>query len=324
MKIVVDSFIPFIRGVLEPYAEVVYAEPAAFTPALVRDADALVIRTRVRCNAALLDGSAVRFIATATIGYDHIDAAYCACHGITWINAAGCNADGVRQYVQAVLEYVERIDGVSMAGKTLGVVGVGHVGRLVSAMAERKGMRVLRNDPPRQLAEPDGGFVSLEQLARESDVITFHTPLALSGEFATYHLCDAAFLQKIRPDALLINAARGGVVDEEAFLAYAPATCRIVLDCWEHEPHISRPMLDRVLLGTPHIAGYTVRGKQNATTMSVQALSRFFGLGLDGWEAVVPPSMQPATDESDIVADYRTLLQHTAEFEHLRSSYRLR
>ena len=302
MKIVVDSFIPFVRGVLEPYAEVVYAEPAAFTPALVRDADALLIRTRVRCNAALLDGSAVRFIATATIGYDHIDTAYCARQGIAWVNAAGCNADGVRQYVQAVLEYVERIDGACVAGKTLGVVGVGHVGRLVAAMAERKGMRVLRNDPPRQLAEPEGGFVSLEQVARESDVITFHTPLALSGEFATYHLCDAAFLQKIRPDALLIN----------------------VLDCWEHEPHISRQMLDRVLLGTPHIAGYTVRGKQNATTMSVQALSRFFGFGLDNWEAVVPPSMVPATDEYDIVADYRTLLQRTAEFEHLRSSYRLR
>ena len=324
MKIVVDSFIPFVRGVLEPYAEVVYAEPAAFTPALVRDADALLIRTRVRCNAALLDGSAVRFIATATIGYDHIDTAYCARQGIAWANAAGCNADGVRQYVQAVLEYVERIDGACMAGKTMGVVGVGHVGRLVADMAERKGMRVLRNDPPRQLAEPEADFVSLEQVARESDVITFHTPLTLSGEFATYHLCDTAFLQKIKPDALLINAARGGVLDEEAFLAYAPAACRIVLDCWEHEPHISRQMLDRVLLGTPHIAGYAVRGKQNATTMSVQALSRFFGCGLDDWEAVVPPSMQPVTDEYDIVADYRTLLQHTAEFEHLRSSYRLR
>ena len=129
MKIVVDSFIPFVRGVLEPYAEVVYAEPAAFTPALVRDADALLIRTRVRCNAALLDGSAVRFIATATIGYDHIDTAYCARQGIAWANAAGCNADGVRKCVRAGVGYVDRIDGACRAGKTMGVVGVGHVGR---------------------------------------------------------------------------------------------------------------------------------------------------------------------------------------------------
>lgn len=324
MKIIIDAFIPFIQGVLEKYAEVVYAKPSEFTPALLTDADAIIIRTRVHCNADLLADTSVKFIATATIGYDHIDTEFCRQKGITWTNAAGCNADGVRQYVQTALEYIFQKDAVSLAGKTIGIVGVGHVGKLVSAMAERKGMCVLKNDPPRQRAEGGNEFVSLEKIMHEADIITFHTPLNTVGTDKTFHICNADFLNEIKPDAIIINAARGGIVDEQALLHNIKLhPRRIVLDCWENEPNISHELLSKVMLGTPHIAGYTLQGKANGTTMSVQALSRFYGLDLNDWVATIPHELLK-TNAYDIEADFKSLKNNVVHFEDLRSKYELR
>ena len=277
MKIIADSAIPFLQGVLEPWAEVRYLPGAEIAPEEVRDADALLIRTRTRCDERLLGGSRVRLIATATIGFDHIDTAWCAAHGIRVCTAAGCNARGVLQWAGAVLAHLARTQGWQPAGRTLGVVGVGHVGSLVKEYAETWGFRVLCCDPPREARE-HCGFLPLEEVARQADILTFHTPL----DDTTRRMAGDALFARMKPGAVILNSSRGEVVDGAALLRSGLAC---VLDVWEHEPAIDRRLLARTLLATPHIAGYSEQGKANATAMSVDTLARFFGLPLAGWYA---------------------------------------
>ena len=209
MKIVCDNKIPFIRGVFEPWAEVVYLPGAETTPEVVRDADAVVTRTRTICDEALLSGSSVRVVASATIGYDHIDTAWCEAHGIRWRNAPGCNSWSVKQYIAAVLCTLERRHALQLNTLTLGVVGVGNVGSKVAEAAALLGMRVLLCDPPRARREGGSDFVDLDTLIAQSDILTLHVPLSREGEDATWHLFDAARLAKMRPDQFLINSSRG-------------------------------------------------------------------------------------------------------------------
>lgn len=259
MRILIDKYIPFLQGVLDNLAQVCYIEPEQFTPEAVRDADALIIRTRTQCNRLLLDGSRVQFIATATIGTDHIDLDYCRTRNIRVVSCPGCNAQAVCDYVE------ETLNEVAARQLSIGIVGVGHVGSLVAKMAERRGMRVVLNDPPRGMTGDVTGC----------DVITFHTPLTRNGTYPTYHLCDGNFLSRCQPDALIINAARGGVVEEQALL---DSTQRFVIDTWEGEPNISSKVLDRALLASFHIAGYSVQGKRNASQTCMDALSQHFNL----------------------------------------------
>ena len=327
MKVIIDRDIPFLQGVLEPWATVVYAAGEVFTPALVRDADALLVRTRTRCDAALLDGSRVRFIATATIGFDHIDTAWCDAHGIAWTTAVGCNARGVLQWVAAALVWLARREGWRPADRTLGVVGVGHVGSLVAEYAAAWGFRVLCCDPPREARE-HLGFLPLEEVVRQADLLTLHTPL----DATTLHLVDGPLLDLLPPGATLLNAARGEVVDTQALLA-SGHPC--LLDVWEHEPHIDRMLLRRALLATPHIAGYSMQGKANASAMSVAALARRFGLPLEAWyPAGVTPS-QPAPISWEelcrtigksfaIEAESDRLKAAPDDFEAMRNSYAYR
>lgn len=312
MKIIIEQHIPYLRGVLERYAEVQYLAPEDITPEAVRDADALVVRTRTRCDGALLDGSRVQFIATATIGFDHIDATYCAEHAIRWVSCPGCNAQGVCDYVESALS-VCRQKGLLPEAATIGIVGVGHVGSRVKEMALRLGYRVLCFDPYR----PDIPSVPLEELARESDVVTFHTPLTTKGDYPTFHMADDAFFRTLKEGAVLINAARGGVVDEEALLRSAhPA----VIDCWEGEPQLRQALLDRAVLGTFHIAGYTREGKFNASQMALTALCQHFSLP----PLTLANRPAPAPHLWDIASVSRSLKEHPERFEHLRKDYVLR
>ena len=327
LKIIADSAIPFLEGVLDSWAEVRRLPGAVITATDVRDADALIIRTRTRCNAALLDGSRVGFIATATIGFDHIDLEYCRRRGIGVATAAGCNARGVLQWAGAVLHYLSREQGWSPAERTLGVVGVGHVGSLVSEYARRWGFRVVCCDPPREERERLG-FLPLEQVAEQADLLTFHTPLDAS----TRHMADAALFRKMKPGATVINSSRGEVMDGEALAA---SGLQWVLDVWEHEPQIDARLLDRALLATPHIAGYSQQGKANATAMTVATLSRLFDLPLEGW---YPPQVAPCTprpisweelcatigEAYDIEAESRLLKSRPGDFEALRDHYAYR
>ncbi len=323
-KIIIDDAIPFLSGVLEPWADVAYLPAAAIGPEEVRPADALVIRTRTRCDSRLLAGSRVRLIATATIGFDHIDTAWCAARGIRVATAAGCNARGVLQWIAAALEHLARTGGWQPGERTLGIVGVGHVGSLVKQYAEQWGFRILCCDPPREARE-HLGFLPLETVARASDLLTFHTPL----DATTRHLADRALLAAMKPDAVVINSSRGEVVDGKALLASA-RPC--VLDVWEHEPHIDRRLLDRALLATPHIAGYSLQGKANAAALSVQALARTFSLPLTAWyppqaaRSVPRPlswqelgaTIRPAFD---IEAESRRLKAAPETFEQIRDRY---
>ena len=346
MKIVVDDKIPYIRETLERLAdEVVYKKGSAIGPEDVKDADALIVRTRTRCDEQLLKGSKVQFVATATIGYDHIDTAWCEQNGIEWTNCPGCNSGSVAQYIESVLASLnpsERRDLPAesvgslplrggLVGLTLGVVGCGHVGSKVCRVGERLGMRVLVNDPPLVSTHHSPltthHFVTLDEIAREADIITFHVPL----DETTRHLADEAFFKKLRQKPVIINSSRGGVVDEQALLKAMDEglVSQAVIDTWEGEPNISRTLLYKTFIGTPHIAGYSADGKVNADNMVIEALCRHFSLAL-------PPKIEPPKlpeeflytgnplELYNVMNDSRKLKTHPESFEELRGNYPLR
>ena len=303
MKVVCDSDIPFLKGALEPYCEVIYSRGSDIGKEMVKDADALIIRTRTKCDARLLEGSKVRFIATATIGYDHIDTGWCESNGIKWTNAPGCNSWSVQQYIGSLLVTMSRQMGFSFKEKTLGVVGVGNVGSKVARLAALLGFRVLLCDPPRARKEGQGPFVSIDEIIGRSDIITLHVPLIRDVEDATFHMFDSSRLALMNQNQILINSSRGEVVDGAA-LKNALAQKKILaasLDVWEKEPQIDPELLSLLFTGTPHIAGYSVDGKATGTTMSVQALGKFFDLPCKDWEVTeVPPSLQPTEFSIDV------------------------
>lgn len=285
MKIIIDDKIPYIRGAFEKVAEVLYLPGSKTTANVVHDADAVITRTRTICNEKLLAGSAVKFIATATIGYDHIDTDYCNRAGIKWTNAPGCNSKSVEQYIASVLMVLAGEKRLNLNELTIGVVGVGNVGSKVAGICELLGMRVLLNDPPRERVEGSADFVSLERIKNEADIITLHVPLNIKGEDATYHLADDAFFNSLKKKPVLINSCRGEVVRTESVkLALIKGEITdFVCDCWENEPDIDLELLEMTCLATPHIAGYSKDGKATGTLMSVQAISSFFNLGLENW-----------------------------------------
>lgn len=346
MKIVCDNKIPFLKGALEPYAEVVYLPGAQTTPEVVKDADALITRTRTICNEALLKGSSVKVIATATIGFDHIDTAWCEANGIVWKNAPGCNSWSVKQYISAVLETLAQRHGLKFEDLTLGVVGVGNVGSKVAEAASLLGMKVLLNDPPRARKEGADKFVSLDEIVRSCDIITVHVPLTREGEDSTLHLFDEKRIAMLRPDQILINSSRGQVVDNKALKAalQAKAIKAGVLDVWEGEPDLDPELVSLLDLSTPHIAGYSADGKANGTTMSVRTVAQYLGLPLAEWTASGIPAPEQALEFSidaagkslqevlseailytyDVTADSDRLRASLSSFEKLRGDYQIR
>jgi erythronate-4-phosphate dehydrogenase len=292
MKIIIDDKIPYIRGAFEKVAEVIYLPGNKTTPEIVKDADAVITRTRTICNENLLKGSSVKFIATATIGYDHIDTEYCRQAGIEWTNAPGCNAVSVNQYIASALFSWSMRNRTDLAGKTIGIVGVGQVGSRVAKTCETIGMKVLLNDPPRERAEGSEKFVSLKTIQMEADIITFHVPLNMTGEDATFHLANTEFLAGLKKQPLFINSCRGEVFETDAIKQARKSglISGLIIDCWENEPDLDLELLKMADYGTPHIAGYSKDGKANGTMMSVQAVSRFFNLGLDNWQ---PSEVEP-------------------------------
>ena len=317
VKVIVDAHIPYLKGCLEPYASVVYLEPADITASAVHDADCVIIRTRTHADAHLLEGSRVKLVLTATIGFDHINTAYCREQGIEWQNCPGCNAAGVCDYVESALEQL----GLFTKPRTIGIVGVGHVGSLVEQMALRRGWNVVVCDPLRAECEQATScghrFMPIEALAAEADVITFHTPLTVDGPYPTYHLCNANLLRACKPEALIINSARGGIVDEAALIESGHAA---VIDCWENEPRISEAMLRHAAIATMHIAGYTRLGKYRATEMVLAQFNRFFHTDA----RITEEQHFPEHLLFDIEAVSHSLKAQPEQFEQLREAYVLR
>lgn len=336
MKVIVDNKIPFIKEAIEKIAdEVVYAPGKDLTPSLVKDADALIIRTRTHCNRGLLEGSKVKFIATATIGFDHIDTEYCREAGITWTNAPGCNSASVAQYLHSSLILLQESKGINLSEATIGIIGVGNVGSKVAKVAQELGMRVLLNDLPREDKEGKQNFSSLQTLAKECNVLTFHVPLYKEGKYRTHHLADTAFFQSLKQKPVIINTSRGEVIETDALLnaLETKLISDAIIDVWENEPAINLTLLKKVFLGTPHIAGYSADGKANATRMSLDALCRYFNIQAD-YQIIPPAPSQPqitAKTLSDAYLqiydprqDSNALKTHPELFEKLRGDYPLR
>lgn len=286
MKIIIDDKIPYIRGAFEGVAEVVYLPGSKTTQEVVKDANAIVTRTRTICNEKLLSGSSVKFIATATIGYDHIDTDYCDAAGIKWTNAPGCNSKSVEQYIASTLMVLAERKNIQLWDLCIGVVGVGNVGSKVARFCNLMGMKVLLNDPPRERAEGSVAFVSLKKVMDEADIITLHVPLNLKGEDSTFHLGNEVFFTELKRKPILINSCRGEVINTMAVKAALKSSeiSAFVCDCWENEPDPDLELLAMTEIATPHIAGYSKDGKATGTQMSVQSISQFFGLGLENWE----------------------------------------
>ena len=305
MKILVDKDIPFIKGVFEPYADVLYLQGKEFDAAKVKDADALVIRTRTKCNAGLLEGSSVKLIATATIGMDHIDLKYCSRAGIAVANAAGCNAGGVMQYVFTSLYAIAcqkgilLPDGISSSPSgnklTLGVIGVGNVGSRVANMGEYMGFDVLRCDPAKERAQTlafNNGYMklnefkdyySLDYVLENADIVTLHTDLNPTSR----GMAGEEFFSKMKDGAIFINSSRGEVVVDEALLKFVGKMNGVILDVWNGEPALNLQLMEAADIATPHIAGYSYEGKVNGTTMAVKAVAEHFGIeGLKDFKIV--------------------------------------
>ena len=335
-QVIIDKGIPFLEGVFPPEIEVLHLSPEDITPESVRHADALFVRTRTQINKELLHGSNVQFVATATIGFDHIDQDYCREAGIHWVSCPGCNAQAVCDYVEeAIATYSTASDspqsGRPIGGRPsysspcerpiLGIVGYGHVGKLVAQMAQRRGYKVLLSDPPLGIG------MSLNELVPLCDVLTFHTPLTREGEHPTYHLCDANILRLCKPGTLIINAARGGIIDEQALLpcliTSSPHRLIASIDCCENEPLLNQALLEKVDLASFHIAGYSIQGKMNASEMCLRAFCEFFSLPILSINKKVVPLQ--GDSEPGWLKRISAQLKATPEhFEQLRKQYRLR
>lgn len=336
MKIIIDNKIPFIKEAIQRIAdEVVYVPGKDFTPELVRDADALIVRTRTHCNRNLLEGSRVKFIATATIGFDHIDTEYCKQAGIEWTNAPGCNSASVAQYIQSSLLVWKSCRNKKLNELTIGIIGVGNVGSKVAKVARDFGMRVLLNDLPREEKEGTELFASLNKIAEECDIITFHVPLYKEGKYKTFHLADEVFFRSLKRSPIIINTSRGEVIETAALLKALEngLISDAVIDVWENEPDINLSLLYKVFIGTPHIAGYSADGKANATRMSLDSLYRHFGIQAD-YHIAPPEPENPIIIAStpteaylkmyDPRKDCEALRAHPELFEKLRGDYPLR
>lgn len=336
MKIVMDEKIPFLGDALLSMGHTVVSLPGVkISRDDVQDADALFVRTRTCCNADLLSGTKVALVGTATIGYDHIDSEFCAQNNIHWVSAPGCNADAVLQYVQSSVYSWVADNKKEIQQLTLGIVGVGAIGSRVAAWAASAGLKVLLNDPPRE-AVGHTGFVPLDYIAQNADIITFHPTLNKGGKYPTYHLADEAFFLSLRRSPLILNASRGPVVDNVALLQALDdrRVSDAVVDVWENEPYINLQLLDRAYIATPHIAGYSAEGKLNASRMMLDAFVEFFGCKSNIPQLALPSPDNPAVAANTLAdallaiyspkEDSIRLKASPATFENQRNNYTLR
>lgn len=345
MKIIIDNKIPFIKGILEPFAEIRYLSPEQINNTNIKDADALIIRSVTKCNNDLLHNTKIKFIATATIGFDHIDTNYCKENGITWENAPGCNSTAVQQYTINAILYLANQYNLDITKLTLGIVGVGNIGSKIAISAKALGMHVLLNDPPRARNEKTNEFVDINNIKNQANIISLHIPLNYKSEDKTYHLVNNEFLNGLKRNPFIINTARGEVVDNDA-LYYAICENQVqkaILDVWENEPDINQDLAKETFLGTPHIAGYSVEGKARGTLMVVNEIADYFGFDLNKAEATkrimpqkqnIPVNCKNQTDSEIIeqillktyklIEDHKRLMYNVHNFEKLRSEYNFR
>ncbi len=312
MKIIADANIPFVAECFSSIGEVIAVGGREITPDAVADADVLLVRSITQVDADLLAGSKVRFAATATIGFDHVDIDFLRRNNIGFASAPGSNANSAAEYVIAGLLEAGYKCGINLEGKSIGIVGAGNVGSRVADKCAALGMRIYLNDPPLKRQTGEAKYLPLKELY-DCDVITFHTPLTFEGIDRTYHLADENFFKSLKKGCVFVNASRGGVVDGGA-LKKVIRTGRlkgVLLDVWENEPDIDIELLEMVDIGTPHIAGYSLDGKITGLIMVYKAVCKYFGLspkfGIEDFlpEPVVRQfKVEPGIDnEQDVLTD---------------------
>jgi erythronate-4-phosphate dehydrogenase len=301
VRIIADDKIPFLKGVLEPFAKVTYLPGNQINRKSALGSDALLVRTRTKCNSELLMGTPVKFIGSTTIGFDHIDTDYCEKNNIKWTNAPGCNSSSVQQYIAAALLRISAESGFSLKDKTLGIIGVGNVGSKVQKLANALGMKVIMNDPPRERKEGKKNFTDIGHLFTESDIITLHVPLNMDGQDKTFHFFNNETFDQVKKGSWFINSSRGEVVETEALknALNSEKIAGAVIDVWEREPEIDIPLMHMAFLATPHIAGYSADGKANGTAIIVKNLCESFNIPLIDWY----PSEVPVPHEPVITID---------------------
>lgn len=360
IKLIIDKDIPFIKGVFEPYAEVVYLKGSEIDNNAVRDASGLIIRTRTKCDSKLLAGSSVRFIATATIGTDHIDSVYCASEGIETANAAGCNSGAVMQYVYTALFAMAHSGKIDLKYGTLsdaqtkrsviGIIGAGNVGGKIAGLGEYLGFKVLRNDPPKELLQTMAfnrglirvsdfvNYYSLDYVLENSDIVTLHVPLSES----TINMADSVFFSKMKERAVFINTSRGEVVDERALIGAREKLSALILDVWRNEPAINPELVTMADIATPHIAGYSLEGKVNGTVAAIRATAVHFGIDalaeyevpheiidgerqqIDLYDNGIEENWKILSGIFPIFDTDAVLRNNISDFEKIRSQYNLR
>ncbi|RMH37167.1 MAG: 4-phosphoerythronate dehydrogenase [Nitrospirae bacterium] len=326
MIILADEQIPYVQEAFSTIGIVRRFPGRCLTRAVIQEADILLVRTITPVTGTLLEGSRVRFVGTATAGVDHVDLHYLRAHHIGFASAAGANANSVAEYVMAALLVLAHRHRLTLSGKRIGIVGAGRIGSLVAHKAQALGLIPIFNDPPLARATGDIRYRPLDEVL-DSEIVTLHVPLTKEEPFATYHLFNGQRLALLKPSTIFLNTARGAVVDNLALShqlrlrAIGPT----VLDVWEHEPHLHWDLVQRVDLGTPHIAGYSLEGKAQATLLLYQAVCRYFGLP-EQWypSASLPPPMIPFLDidaggQSDEEVLYSIVTQiYRPEHDHAR------
>lgn len=345
LRILADENMPMVSEIFAPFGEVTLTSGRDMRPEQVEQADVLLVRSVTQVNSQLLKKASVQFVGTATIGMDHLDTAYLTKHGIYYSNAPGCNADAVVEYVLSCVFLLAKQKGFNPLDKTYGIVGVGNVGERLRQRLSAAGCQVLINDPPR--GETEKGFVSLDNVLQNADVICCHTPLIQDGDYPTHHLLNESNLHLLKADAILLNAGRGPVIDNEVLLQCLKLRSDLtaVLDVWEFEPEVNAELAEHCAIISPHIAGYSLDGKVRGTFMLYQALCQHLNIPEEHvLKDFLPESDLPAVNESfanplqimqqiyDPREDDRLLRstltlpaeQQATEFDQLRKNYRTR
>ncbi|MFT0212387.1 4-phosphoerythronate dehydrogenase PdxB [Pseudomonas sp. F1_0610] len=308
MRILADENIPKLGEYFSPYAQIKRKAGRLITAEDVKNVDALLVRSVTAVNAQLLEGSSVRFVGTCTIGTDHLDIDYLNAQQIAWSNAPGCNARGVVDYILSSLSVLAERTGTGWPDKTFGIVGVGQVGGRLAQVLKNLGLKVLLCDPPRARCEGWADYVSLPQIIEHCDVICLHTPLTKIGKDATWHLLNGKNLLQLKPNAWLLNASRGPVIDNQALaeLVQKRSDIRLVLDVWEHEPLVDMALLAYADIATPHIAGYSLDGKIRGTEQICHAFARHFALPMPEQSFYPKQSVERLvlSDEASFPADF--------------------
>jgi len=312
MKIIADENIPFAREAFGTLGDVTLVHGRALSAGQVAGADLLFVRSITKVNAALLDGTPVRFVGTATAGTDHVDVEYLARRGIAFAAAPGCNANSVAEYMAAAWLVLARRKGLTLRGMKAGIIGVGNVGSRVEKKARALGMEPVLNDPPLARTTGDSKYRPFDEVF-DCDIITCHTPLTRDGEDPTYQLANAAFFARVKQGTIFCNAGRGEVVDEAALrrTMRSDKLRAVVLDVWDHEPSIAPDLLGKVDLGSPHVAGYSYDGKIGGTTQVYEAACKFLGIA-PKWrakKAMLAPEFPELTADAGGRLDEAVLLE---------------